>query len=193
MLFRSPLLYRTQDVAIPREYAGIWTEPHHMARIIKALIPSSLEMQPRPHAGLGVSSYSPITSPLRRYPDLVNEAQVVYYLQQGTPRWDSAALENMLLPLNMRLDAAGQVQRFRPRYWRLQYVRQHGDKVWWDAVVTEENDNFATVNLPREQLIVRGRRHLFGERTCPGQEVQVRLGKVNPLYNEIVLLEVAEV
>ena len=62
-----PLLYRTQDVAIPREYAGVWTEPHHMARIIKALIPSSLEILPRPHAGLGVSSHSPTTSPLRRY------------------------------------------------------------------------------------------------------------------------------
>lgn len=188
-----PLLFRTQDVAIPKEYAGVWTEPHHMARIIRALAPSSLEAAPRPHAGLGVAAYSPVTSPLRRYPDLVNEAQFVSWLQTGQPRWDAGELAGMLMPLNMRLDAAGQVQRFRPRYWKLQYVRQHGDKVWWDAVITEENDNFATVSLPREQLFVRGKRHLFGERACPGQRVQVRLGKVNPLYNEIVLLEVVEV
>lgn len=188
-----PLLYRTQDVAIPKEYAGVWSEPHHMARIIRALAPSSLEASPRPHAGLGVTAYSPVTSPLRRYPDLVNEAQFVHWLLHGTPRWSAEALTAMLMPLNMRLDAAGQVQRFRPRYWKLQYVRQHGDKNWWDGVITEENDNFASVSLPREQLFVRGKRHLFGERACPGQPVQVRLGKVNPLYNEIVLLEVAEV
>lgn len=188
-----PLLYRTQDVAIPKEYAGVWTEPHHMARIIRALAPSSLEVSPRPHAGLGVTAYSPVTSPLRRYPDLINEAQLVHWLQHGTPRWNAEALAGMLMTLNMRLDAAGQVQRFRPRYWKLQYVRQHGDKYWWDGVITEENDNFASVSLPREQLFVRGKRHLFGERASPGQPVQVRLGKVNPLYNEMVLLEVAEV
>ncbi len=187
-----PLLYRTQDVAIPKEYAGIWTQPHHMARIIRSLVPSQLELTPRAHAGLGVSAYVPITSPLRRYPDLINEAQVLHFLLQGAPRFSKEHMEKILPLLHMRMDAVGQVQRFRPRYWRLQYMRQEGDKKWWDAVITEENDNFATVSLPREQLIVRGRRHLFGERACPGQEVQVRIGKVNPLYNEISLLEVTE-
>lgn len=187
-----PLLFRTQDVVIPKEYAGIWTEPHHMARIMRALAPSSLDSQPRPHAGLGVSAYSPVTSPLRRYPDMINEAQIISYLQQGSPRWNQAGLDTLLLPLHTRLDAAGQVQRFRPRYWKLQYIRQHGDKYWWDAIVTEENDHFATASLPAEQLFVRGRRNIFGDRACPGQSVQVRLGKVNPLYNEIVLLEVME-
>ncbi len=187
-----PLLYRTQDVAIPKEYAGIWTEPHHMARIIRSLVPSSLELTPRAHAGLGVSAYVPITSPLRRYPDLINEAQVIQYLLQGEPRFSKEHMEKTLPLLHIRTDMAGQVQRFRPRYWRLQYMRQEGDKKGGDAVITEENDNFATVSLPREQLIVRGRRHLFGERACPGQEVQVRIGKVNPLYNEISLLETTE-
>lgn len=187
-----PLLFRTQDVVIPKEYAGIWTEPHHMARIMRALAPSSLDSQPRPHAGLGVSAYSPVTSPLRRYPDLVNEAQIIHYLQSTCPRWDQAGLDALLTPLHTRLDAAGQVQRFRPRYWKLLYIRQQGDKHWWDAVVTEENDNFATASLPCEQIFVRGRRTIFGDRACPGQSVQVRLGKVNPLYNEIVLLEVME-
>ncbi len=187
-----PMLYRTQDVAIPKEYAGIWTQPHQVARIIRSLIPSSLELTPRPHAGLGVSAYVPITSPLRRYPDLINEAQIIHVLLHGEARFTQEQLEKILPLMHMRADMAGQVQRFRPRYWRLQYMRQEGDKKWWDAVITEENDNFATVSLPREQLIVRGRRHLFGERACPGQEVQVRIGKVNPLYNEISLLEVTD-
>ncbi len=183
------LLYRTQDVAIPREYAGLWHKPQDMARIIRALIPSSLETQAKPHAGLALSAYAPITSPLRRYPDLVNEAQIVHILTHGKPRYDAETLQQMLMGLNMRLDAVGQVQRFRPRYWRLSYVRQCGDKKWWDAIITEENDNFVTINLPNVQITVRGKRKIFGERTHPGQEVSVRLGKVNPLYNEITILE----
>ena len=187
-----PLLYRTQDVAIPKEYAGIWTEPHHIARIIRSLIPSSLELSPRPHAGLGVNMYMPITSPLRRYPDLINEAQVIHFILHGTPRFKMEYMEKMLPLLHVRIDLVSQVQRFRPRYWLLQYMRQEGDKKWWDAIITEENDNFATVSLPHEQLTIRGRRELFGERAYPGLEVQVRIGKVNPLYNEISLLEITD-
>ena len=87
------------------------------------------------------------------------------------------------------LDAAGQVQRFRPRYWKLLYFRQQGDKVWWDGVVTEENDMFVNVSLPAQGMYVRGKRRMFDERTCPGMAVQVRIGRVHPLYNEIQILE----
>jgi exoribonuclease-2 len=129
---------------------------------------------------------------LRRYPDMVNAAQLLHMLQHGSPRWSQAELGAFLPLLNSRLDAAGQVQRFRPRYWKLLYVRQQGDKFWWDGVVTEENDSFVTVNLPREQLFVRGKRKFFGDRVYAGQAVQLRLGKVNPLENIISILEVAE-
>ncbi len=187
-----PLLYRTQDVALPKEYAGIWTKAHDISRIIKSLTPSILELTPKPHAGLAVNAYAPITSPLRRYADLINEAQVLHFLTENSIRWSKEHLEKLLPLIHIYSDAAGQAQRFRPRYWRLQYMRQEGDKKFWDAIVTEENDNFATVSIPAVQLIVRGKRHLFGERTFPGQEVQVRIGKVNALYNEITILETLE-
>jgi exoribonuclease-2 len=187
-----PLLFRVQEVALPKEYAGVWTQPHDMARIMKALAPSELELAPRPHAALGVPVYSPVTSPLRRYPDMLNEAQVLHMLRHGRARWSRTELGALLPLLNARLDAAGQVQRFRPRYWKLLYVWQQGDKFWWDGVVTEENDNFVTVNLPREQVVVRGKRKLFNERAYAGQAVQLRLGKVNPLENKIFILEVTE-
>ncbi|MDR0239921.1 MAG: RNB domain-containing ribonuclease, partial [Deltaproteobacteria bacterium] len=186
------LLYRVQDVVFPKEYAGVWSLPHDMARIMKALAPSGLDLSPRPHAALGVPVYSPVTSPLRRYPDLVNEAQLLHMLLYGRPRWSRADLGVFLPLLNARLDAAGQVQRFRPRYWKLLYVRQQGDKCWWDGVVTEESDTLVTVSLPREQLLVRGKRKLFSDRVYAGQAVQLRLGKVNPLENKISILEVAE-
>ena len=184
-----PMLHRTQDVALPKEYAGVWKEPQDMTRIMRALIPSSLEVQARPHAALGLARYTPMTSPLRRYPDLINEAQLLHWLTHGTPRWDGEALSTLLVSLNAVLDAAGQVQRFRPRYWKLLYFRQQGDKVWWDGVVTEENDMFVNVSLPAQGMYVRGKRRMFDERTCPGMAVQVRIGRVHPLYNEIQILE----
>lgn len=188
-----PLLHRTQDVAIPKEFAGVWKAPEDIARVVKALAPASMEPTARPHAGLGEQRYAPTTSPLRRYPDLINEAQVLHWLAQGQPRWSEEDLRALLPQLNARLDAAGQVQRARPRFWKLLHLRQAGDKHWWPAVITEENEAFVSVTLPREQLFLRGRRRLFGERTHPGQPLEVRIGKVRPLHNDFTLLETREV
>lgn len=162
-----------------------------MTRIMRALTPSGLEVQARPHAALGLARYTPVTSPLRRYPDLVNEAQLVHFLRAGAPRWSEEELTSLLNVLSPALDAAGQVQRFRPRYWKLLFFRQKGDKVWWRGVITEENDAFVSVSLPEQGIFVRGRRRLFDERAHPGLAVDVRIGKVQPLYNEITVLEAA--
>ena len=185
------MLHRVQDVVLPREYAGVWSTPQDMTRIMRALTPSGLEVQARPHAALGLDRYTPVTSPLRRYPDLVNEAQVVHFLCTGQPRWSEATLVSLLHALSPALDGAGQVQRFRPRYWKLLFFRQQGDKVWWSGVITEENDAFVSVSLPDQGMFVRGRRKLFDDRAHPGLQVDVRIGKVHPLYNEIMILEAA--
>ena len=185
-----PMLHRTQDVALPPEYAGIWRTPHDMTRIMRALAPSALEVQARPHAALALPDYTPVTSPLRRYPDLVNEAQILAFLANDAPRWSREQLEQLLLQnLNPALEAAGQVQRFRPRYWKLLFFRQQGDKKWWPATITEENEHTVSVSLTDQGLFVRGKRRFFDERAYPGMAVQVRIGKVYPLLNEIQVLE----
>ncbi len=58
--------------------------------------------------------------------------------------------------------------------------------------MAEENDAYVSISLPREQLIVRGKRSLFGEKVFPGQELRVRLGKINALRGEISILAVRE-
>jgi exoribonuclease-2 len=186
---KLPMLHRTQDVALPREFAGIWTSPQDMARIMRSLTASCLEVQPRPHAALGVDCYTPVTSPLRRYADLVNESQALHFLQTGAPLRSDTELSHLLRVLGPALEAAGHVQRFRPRYWKLLYFRQKGDNLWWPGVITEENDAFVSVSLQSQGLFVRGKRHLFDERAYPGMAVDVRVGKVHPLYNEIQIVE----
>ncbi len=189
---KIPLLYRTQDVALPKEFFGVWTRPEDIARVVRHLPAAGLESAPARHAGLGLTAYATLTSPLRRYVDLINEAQIVHYLAHGTPRLDQDELNALLPYISARLEQVGQVQRFRPRYWKLAYFRQMGDNAWWDGVITEENDLFATVSLPFAQLFIRVRRRFLDEKTYVGQAVRVRLGKINPLANEIQVLEVME-
>ncbi len=185
-----PVVYRTQDVDLPAEYAGVWHDLLKIGEIMRAMIPSSLEVLPLKHAALGLSCYAPVTSPLRRYADLLNEAQLLSFLKSGKPRFEKRELESMLLLLHANLEAASQIQRFRPRYWKLLFFRQQGEERWWPGLVTDENEQQATVTLPDYEMQVRGKRRLFDERTTRGTRVRVRLGRVNPLFNEIQLLEV---
>lgn len=186
---KIPLIHRTQKITLPMEYAGVWNNEVDLAHIIKAMQPSILEIETAPHAALGLAKYAPVTSPLRRYADLVNEAQVNAFLLDKEPAWNSKSLKNMLDSFSPWLESVTQVQKFRPRYWKLIYFQQGGDKTWWPAVITEENDSFIFVALPDYGLFIRAKRELFGERTFPGMEIMVRLGKINPLYNEIHILE----
>lgn len=191
-----PLLFRTQDVAVPKEYAGVWKSAPDIAHVVRILVAASLDVFPRPHAGMGLLAYSPVTSPLRRFSDLINEAQLISMLTRGTPRWSREELSSMLMHLSIRIEAASQVQRFRPRYWKYLYIQQqirlYGEHCRWKAEVAEENDMWVSVHLPKVQIGLRGRRSLFGEKVFPGQELYVRLGKVNPLRNEAVILNVYE-
>ena len=100
----------------------------------------------------GEAMYAPSTSPLRRYPDMINERRS--FPCSGTkPRWSKG--RHPASPCSTaHLDAAGQVQRFRPRYWKLLYFGSKGDR-WWPPSSLIENDAFVTVNMPKEQMIVR--------------------------------------
>lgn len=184
-----PLIHRTQDVAVPPEYYGIWKEPHEIARVVKVLPQAVLSVAPRPHVGVGSPAYATITSPLRRYCDLVNEAQMLSFLKNGAPLYTAEQLNHLTGQLAAKLDAVSPVQRFRPRYWKLLFLKQQGDRVWHEAVITEETDTAVFLSLPLTQIILRGKRALFGDRAAPGQRCFVRVGKINPVSNDIQVLE----
>ncbi len=185
-----PLLYRTQDITFPGDIAGVWTDPVDIHRIVRYMAPGIQEVSARPHATLAVSAYAPVTSPLRRYSDMVNQAQVLHFLEAGKPRWDKEALKLMLPVIAARTGAAGRIQRYRPRYWKLCYIKQHRDR-FFDAVVVGD-DPVVTLTLPKEQIQVRCPAKKLGDKIYPGQRFGLRFGKIDPLRNELTVAEALE-
>ncbi|WP_319543376.1 ribonuclease catalytic domain-containing protein [uncultured Pseudodesulfovibrio sp.] len=186
-----PLLHRTQDIALPQESAGIFTEPAAILRTVKLLLPPTLETNPKRHAALGVPAYAPITSPLRRYTDFINMAQVCTYLSDGTPRLDKETLNQLAIHLRMRIQAVSAVQRFRPRYWKLVYLAKQR-KQFQSAVLVEETGPMATLAMPHLQVNVRAPKKMLGDKLYPGQRFQVNFSRIDPLTNEIRLGEALE-
>jgi len=186
-----PLFHRSQDITLPRGFAGDWTDPVEMHQIIREMSGSRLETRPKPHTSLGVSGYAPITSPLRRYVDFLNLAQVRSHLLGHPPLWDEDKMETMLPHLTARSQAVGRIQKFRTRYWKLLYCQRWCNFRTWNGIVLEAGD-LVTVSLPREQLLLRAPKKLFGEKVEPGQRYQLTLGKIDPLNNQIKITDARE-
>ncbi len=83
---------------------------------------------PLPHEGLGVPQYAWMTSPLRRYCDLVNQWQLIACLKGETPAFaqKSAELFAAMRDFEVTYAAYADFQRLMERYWCLRWLQQHG-------------------------------------------------------------------
>ena len=94
---------------------------------------------PLPHEGLGVPQYAWMTSPLRRYCDMVNQCQLIACLKGETPAFaqKSAELFAAMRDFEMTYAAYADFQRVMERYWCLRWLQQH-DITEIDATVRRE-------------------------------------------------------
>ncbi len=186
------LLFRTQNITLPSDRAGIWKDPVDIYHLIRELSSAKINTDPKPHASLGVSSYAPITSPLRRYPDFLNIAQIQAQLRTNSPLWSKEELEAKLPYLSVRLQAVTHVQRNRSRYWKLLYFQRHCKLRTWPGIVVGINDKQVTLSLPAEQMLVSGPKKIFNEKIALGDRYTLKLGKISPFHDEIKIVNAWE-
>jgi len=99
-----------------------------------------LSVHPEPHEGLGVRCYAWMSSPLRRYVDLVNQWQLVAALQGRRPPFSrtSEGLLAALRAFELTYARYDEHQRAMETYWSLRWLLQE-DRREVGAVVLREN------------------------------------------------------
>ena len=99
-----------------------------------------LSVHPEPHEGLGVSCYAWMSSPLRRYVDLVNQWQLVAALTGQRPHLmrNSDALLAALRAFEVTYARYDEHQRAMETYWTLRWLEQEGIRTL-EALVLREN------------------------------------------------------
>lgn len=91
----------------------------------KALKRAQLKAVPAPHKGLGLPFYAQVTSPLRRYLDLVAHQQLRAWLKGGRPLSQKELLERVGAAEAVA-DAVREAERKSKLHWTLLYLQEKG-------------------------------------------------------------------
>lgn len=135
------------------------------------------------HCGLGVNQYTTITSPIRRFLDLIMQHQLHSVIDREEPSFTEEACRDYSSLINRKMANINSVKQLRHRYWLLKYLEgKKGQLV--DALIIERGPKRTTLLLPELlfdlDLPSTGRDHIE-----PGKTVQVRIAKVDALDNTI--------
>ncbi|HEC85662.1 MAG TPA: RNB domain-containing ribonuclease [Thioploca sp.] len=119
-----PLIYRVQDPPLEPITQETLAEPLGFHKIRKLLGRSSLSLQPSGHSGLGLSMYTQLTSPLRRFADLVMQRQLMAHLVDEELPYDKEELLKVLETAERTSRQSRQIENEAKRRWLMQYLKQ---------------------------------------------------------------------
>jgi len=126
-------------------------EPASSYQLRRCMRPRALSCKPGDHQGLGLDLYTQVTSPLRRYTDLLAHQQIRAFLRQGAYR-DAAPLdeEALLTRLVAGEQAAAQTvraERASRAHWTAVYLLDKPQSRW-DAVAVDRKGGRTVALIP---------------------------------------------
>lgn len=183
-----PILYRGQEPPGDRLSVDETNYAYFVFKQRRKISPLMIDTRPRPHSGLGLDVYTNVSSPIRRYADLVIQRQVRNALLEKSPAYNTEDLEKIRMSLGAVLKDLTMVKRNRLRYWLYKYLHQHEGEVF-PAFVLDVMKSRYRLLLPDLLFAVEMKRQ-NGQDFQEGQPVKVRINKSDP-WNDVLKVEYA--
>ena len=183
---RLPGIYRSQPEPISddaRTYDE--SDPLYALSVVKYLRAPRVGLSPEPHKSLGLEVYTQVTSPIRRYADLVMQRQIVSELTSGEGAYTEDDLENLYPRIEMGIRDKKVVERSRDKYWLYKHFQElEGGEL--EGIVSSASGTRANVYLTdylMEAPVTVSSRELLET----GKTIKVNIDKVDPLRRRLTL------
>lgn len=186
-----PALYRTQ--AEPSERLSQEGMDYLLYVFLqrRRIYPLLLDTSPGPHSGLGLDAYAQVSSPIRRYLDLVVQRQIREFLLSGKALYSQEELEQIRMAVEPALRILTRVKRNRIRYWILKLLsRNVGQRL--KAMVLDDIRSKYRIVLT-DFLITAEIKKVEGLLLGQGQYIWVEVKKADPWEDTLVLEYAASV
>ncbi len=175
-----PFIFRMQEM--PNEDYKHYLQPDYYDpimndKLIRLIRPSILSSSPSKHYGLGVDYYTQITSPLRRYFDLLAQRQITSFIKDKSPLYSQEEFLSFLTSIEATNKTYSQLYSSSFNYWFLKYLEQNSLYEPLPAVVVSDNQNNYTC-----ELLTYGKRFNIRskERLAVGVLINLIIDRVDP-------------
>nr|WP_242017079.1 ribonuclease R family protein [Trichocoleus sp. FACHB-46] len=180
-----PFRNQTQPELPPEEeLLQLPAGPVRSCAIRRCMPRSEMSITPARHASLGLDTYTQVTSPIRRYTDLLAHFQIKAHLR-GTPLpFSVEEMKELLMSVGAVAQEATSVERQTNRYWGLEYLRRHTHEVWQALVLRwlREHENLALILLEDLGLELAIR---LTKAASPGDRMEVKVTYADPRQDTI--------
>lgn len=187
-----PCLYRIQDGDSNIPVFGDTFEPVSFFAALRTFRKTVVSPTPGRHYSLGLDSYTQVTSPLRRYSDLLLHRQIKAAINGRKLVYDQNELTQIMLIADSAVSRADEIMRDRERYFLLKYIKeqQKSREVVYDGVVVETGMTEVTFYVDFLASFRHCRRPSFD--VAIGQRVGVRVNQID-LFDGLARFELREV
>jgi exoribonuclease II len=187
-----PLPYRGQpqpELPPEEELILIPVGPARSCAVRRCMPRSEMATTPSRHASLGLNTYSQVTSPIRRYTDLLTHFQIKAHLRGDELPFTVERLQEIMLGLGTNIYEATMVERQTNRYWTLEYLNRSGDREWEALMLRwlREDESLALILIEELGIELAMR---FNRWVELGEQIQVQVALVDPRQDIIHLREI---
>ena len=149
---------------------------------------SEMSISPARHATLGLDYYSQVTSPIRRYTDLLAHFQLKAHLRGENLPFSPEEMTELTQGVSTAAYEAVTVERQTKRYWALEFLRRQGDRPWSVMLLRwlREHESLGLVMIEDLGLELAMR---FETMPTLGERFDVRVVHANP-RQDFIRLEV---
>lgn len=179
-----PIIYRCQEMPTDGVHSVVSYDPVDFDLQVRKMKRTRLSTYPDPHCGLGLDLYTQISSPLRRYADMVIQRQMAATLSGAPLPYTQQELFGVLDNVERVAARNRALERDSHKRWMLEYLRRNCRGKALSAIVVRVEGNLVLAELTdcyeRGVVLTRDRPYI-------GDRMEVRINEVRPELGRLVL------
>ena len=182
--YEIPVIYRVQDPPSGPVTSVHKYEPYFFDQQVRKMKRTRLSTYPQPHFGLGLDLYIQISSPLRRYADLVMHRQLAAHALGKPIPYTQEELFVVLNNVESTASLNRALEKEANKYWMLEYLKRNclGQMMGATVMKVEGPVVLAELDFYCERGVVITR-----DKPMPGEHIQITIKEVYPDSGRLVL------
>lgn len=186
-----PCLYRIQDGDANRVEFAAEFDPVGFFAALRTFRKTTVSPNAGRHYSLGLDAYTQVTSPLRRYSDLLLHRQIKAVINDQPPPYSQNDLAQVMLYADSAVSRADEIMRDRERYFLFKYLKQQqkDKEVLFDGVVVDTSMTEVTFYVDFLCSFKHCRKPGFD--VSPGQKVLVKVNQID-LFDAVIRFDLRQ-